>query len=249
MDIAGYVALGSVVGGVLTAFGAMVINILRAKAGIQQQSRKDAISEWQQIAERLQHDVNEDRARMNQLATQNIQQADQIAKLQESRANDLVESHRREQECLKECGQLRADLIRAEGAIKQLQKGIPLQEMIGIMVANDKGTILAYSPSLTPILHYIPQEVVGKDVSMFVPERFRPDHQIGLRRVRELGQEPWPEKTIHTFALTKDGHEVPVAITLKGVLSGAEPSSPLLICATIRERTGVKKESPGKAGE
>jgi PAS domain S-box-containing protein len=111
-----------------------------------------------------------------------------------------------------------------------------------LIIADMNGVVKEASPAIAPVLHWLPRDVRGKNVEMLIPERFREAHRAGLERFRTTMQPPWPERSIVTYALAKDGSEVPVAISLTSFPVGAND---WLLSATVRRRHAVTDPPSG----
>lgn len=57
----------------------------------------------------------------------------------------------------------------------------------GIITIDERGIVESFNPASTGIFGYLPEEVVGKNISMLMPEPYRSQHDGYLRRYVELG--------------------------------------------------------------
>ena len=106
-----------------------------------------------------------------------------------------------------------------------------------IVIVDASGQILFANRRLLALLGYEYAEVRGQRVEMLLPERFRQRH-LGHRseyaenaRVRPMGVD------LELFALHKDGHEIPVEISLSPIEDGAR----VLVAAALRDVTERNK--------
>lgn len=83
----------------------------------------------------------------------------------------------------------------------------------GIIVMDVGGRIVAANPSVEQTFGYQPGEVIGEDVTILMPERFRARHATGVRRYRETGQKRISWHGIELVGLHKDGSEFPIEIS------------------------------------
>jgi PAS domain S-box-containing protein len=121
-----------------------------------------------------------------------------------------------------ENGRLHVDVARLNGELKlvyttmQLMgKDTPdsLDNVVDIVIVSDQdGKIVDLSPSIAFLTGYTRQELLNKPLVGLVPERFRPTHLEGVRRVIESGRPPDPDDVKCYAILTKDNEEVPVDI-------------------------------------
>ncbi|MFQ5780579.1 MAG: PAS domain S-box protein [Nitrospiria bacterium] len=83
-----------------------------------------------------------------------------------------------------------------------------------IITADSDGKIVSWNRGAQTIFGYREEEVLGKPLSILMPERYRDDHQRGLARARETGESPLMCKTSLLHGLRKDGSEFPLEISL-----------------------------------
>lgn len=105
-----------------------------------------------------------------------------------------------------------------------------------VIVAADASIVLV-NAQVTNVLGYTRQELVGQQIEILVPERFRSEHP-GLRdgflsapAARPLGGDR------ELFALHKDGRELPVEISLAPLYTGEG----MLVSAALRDITERKR--------
>lgn len=208
------VVRGGIIGGiaalvpVLAAAGVMAFNAWKSR-------RADALAEWQKIAE--DHKRRLDKAEERILALM-----------------------AREANCLVEVAELRAQLRITDGEVRRVQEktGTTAPGVISpvVITADLSGRVYAVSPSSGPMFHYLPGELVGRNIDLIIPERLRPDHHAALARLRQEDRDPDPSKPLLTFGRTKEGDEVPVLINLSG---WKDTGGTRYVTAEIRRREGV----------
>lgn len=83
-----------------------------------------------------------------------------------------------------------------------------------IISADHTGKIVSWNNAATRILGYSPDEAVGQQLELIIPERFHKPHQEGMRRVTEGGESRVIGRTVELSACTKGGEEVPIELSL-----------------------------------
>jgi PAS domain S-box-containing protein len=83
-----------------------------------------------------------------------------------------------------------------------------------IISGDDEGNIRSWNSAATSLFGFTEAEVIGKPIEVIVPERFRPSHQEGIRRVSSGGPTHVIGETVELAAIRKDGSEFPVELSL-----------------------------------
>jgi PAS domain S-box-containing protein len=83
-----------------------------------------------------------------------------------------------------------------------------------IISANSKGHILSWNKSAQSMFGYREEEVVGKPLTLLIPERYQAAHREGLERFSSTGEARMVGKAVELHGLRKDGREFPVEISL-----------------------------------
>lgn len=82
-----------------------------------------------------------------------------------------------------------------------------------ILTIDEGSTILSANAATGRIFGYSPDELVGKPLTVLVPERLRAAHTAGISRYLRTGRRNIPWTGTQLPGLTKDGREVPVEIS------------------------------------
>ena len=79
---------------------------------------------------------------------------------------------------------------------------------------DSRGVITFWNRAAEKIFGYTVDEIIGKDLTMIMPERFHSAHQAGMRRVAANGERGIVGKTIESTGRRKDGVEFPFEFSL-----------------------------------
>jgi PAS domain S-box-containing protein len=90
----------------------------------------------------------------------------------------------------------------------------------GIITADSKGVILSWNKAATTMFGYDPSEVTGKPLTIIIPEEYKTSHETGIERVSGGGEQHAIGKTVELSGLHKDGHLIPVELSLSTWLIG-----------------------------
>jgi PAS domain S-box-containing protein len=82
-----------------------------------------------------------------------------------------------------------------------------------IVSADAKGRIIFWNQAAQALFGYEPGEIMGRNVSLLMPERYRELHEKGFVRALEAGKTIKPRQPSEAVAVHKDGSEFPIEIT------------------------------------
>lgn len=106
---------------------------------------------------------------------------------------------------------------------------------LALISVDGDGDIEFVNASACSLFGYDRDEMLGRPITIIIPERMRGAHTSGLARVA-AGEKPnLGGKTVEVFALKKDGSEFPIEITLS-VWEGKEGMSAGAVIKDISER-------------
>lgn len=88
----------------------------------------------------------------------------------------------------------------------------------GIITIDERGMTVFANRSVERIFGYRPEEILGREITMLMPERFREGHRAGFARCLARGGKGLRWEALEFPGLHRDGHEVPLEISY-GVFS------------------------------
>lgn len=108
----------------------------------------------------------------------------------------------------------RAQLIEDLGASEARLSAILRSATDAIVCADELGLVTMWNDAAERILGYTEDELVGRPLTVIIPDRFHDAHNAGILRMSR-GEEPRiVGTTVEVFAKAKDGTEVPVELSL-----------------------------------
>ena len=83
-----------------------------------------------------------------------------------------------------------------------------------IILADASGNVILWNEGARKMFGYAEDEVVGKELAILMPERYRDAHERGLEKVRLTGESKLYGKPVEVDGLKKDGSEFPIELTV-----------------------------------
>src|ERR1700733_2041432 len=115
--------------------------------------------------------------------------------------------------------ELRKEIANRKHAEEDLRSGEEKHRVI-VEAANDavvsmdeRGAILLANPATTRIFGYDPVEIVGKPMTVLMPEVMGKSHENGFKRYLATGRRHLNWQGVEVTALRKDGQEFPVEVS------------------------------------
>ncbi|NWF76560.1 MAG: diguanylate cyclase [Nitrospirae bacterium] len=130
-----------------------------------------------------------------------------------------------------------SDRKEAEEALKLSEekfRAIAETAVDAIVTADSKGDVIFWNASAQKIFGYTEEEIRGKSLKILMPEKYRKDHEQGLKRLMETGKSKYFGKITETFyGLRKDGSEFPIELSVSMWKAGED----IFFSAIIRDIT------------
>lgn len=133
-----------------------------------------------------------------------------------------------------------ASLTLANDSLKQSEESYRLVAQSAsdvIVTIDERSAILFVNASAEKVLGYKPDELIGKDLSIIIPERFRRAHTAGMRHYMETGERRIPWNGVEVPAVRRDGREIQIEISF----GESNERGLRLFTAVIRDVTARKQ--------
>lgn len=106
-----------------------------------------------------------------------------------------------------------------------------------IVLADEVGHILSWNGAAERLFGYAAGEVLGRSLTMIMPERYRVNHERALERVRTTGEVRLKGAIVTMHGLHKEGREFPIEMSLSSWISGGRRFH----CGIARDITARKE--------
>ncbi|MGD2186783.1 MAG: PAS domain-containing protein [Desulfobacterales bacterium] len=134
-----------------------------------------------------------------------------------------------------------------ETAIKESEakfRSVAQSAKDAIITAGKNGNITFCNTAAYKMFEYRENELIGKSVSVLMPQRFREAHEKGIAKVVATGKSHLIGETLELFGITKKGREFSVELSLSTWKSGEDVFYTGII-RDISERKQNEKERDG----
>jgi PAS domain S-box-containing protein len=113
-----------------------------------------------------------------------------------------------------------------------------------IVSADSSGRLLTWNGGAERMFGWTAQEVVGRPLTVIIPERFRQLHSDGIARVRRSGVSKLAGQVVELSGLHRDGSEFPIELSI-GSWNGPEGIAFSGVLRDITERKRAEAELAG----
>ena len=110
-----------------------------------------------------------------------------------------------------------AERKRVENALRESEeqfRSVTQSANDAIIVADSSGYIVSWNKGAKAIFGYNEKEVLGKPLTVLIPEQYRDGHRKGLKRIKTTGESHVIGKTVELEGLRKDGSVFPLDLSL-----------------------------------
>jgi PAS domain S-box-containing protein len=88
-----------------------------------------------------------------------------------------------------------------------------------IVIIDDESTIIYANDSMEKLFGYAPDEVIGRSLTMLMPESFRGKHSAGIERYLQTGKKNTNWERLELTGRHKNGTEIPIEVSFGKFLS------------------------------
>jgi PAS domain S-box-containing protein len=132
------------------------------------------------------------------------------------------------------------DRKRIEKALKDSEmkfRTVTESAVDAIITSDRSGNIVFWNPSAEKMFEYPQNEVIGRPLTILMPESFQAAHLNGMAKHVAGGESRIIDKTVELVGLTKDGTEFPIELSISSWHAGNE----LFFTGIVRDIT-VRKQ-------
>ena len=104
-----------------------------------------------------------------------------------------------------------------------------------VVVADREGRIAYVNPAIQALLGHEPVDLIGRSLTVLMPERLRHGHGAGFARYAATGEGKLVGATTQLPALHASGHEVAIDLTLSRLQQAAATGDDALVVAVLRD--------------
>jgi PAS domain S-box-containing protein len=110
-----------------------------------------------------------------------------------------------------------------------------------VIVCEPSGRIVLWNDAATALFGFTVEDAIGASLDLIIPEKQRPRHWEGWRRVMQTGETQYGDRLLEVPAMHKDGHRFSIAFTVT-LLTLPGESHPVGIAAVVRDDTARRDE-------
>jgi two-component system, cell cycle response regulator len=110
-----------------------------------------------------------------------------------------------------------SDYARTEAALSESEekfRNIAETAVDAIVLASGEGNIIFWNKSAQQIFGYSEEEILGKPLTVLMPEQYREDHRRGMNRMTSTGESKYFGRITEMQGITKDGSVFPIELSV-----------------------------------
>lgn len=133
----------------------------------------------------------------------------------------------------------RIEIVRAEQAQRAGHgrfEAMLARSPVAAICADHDNRIISWNDAASALFGYSAAEAIGASLDIVIPERHRGPHRAGTRRVADTGVSRLAGRAVEIPGLHRDGHEIPIEISLSMWRESGVPTFGALI-RDITDRT------------
>jgi len=183
----------------------------------------------EQFSELSMHDLiikEKDISQLNKLIDENaLKDCDMQIKCHDGKLLDIMLSATPAYDENEVLSEIRLNLvdISERKAFEQRLKSVIDNALDGIVMISTNGLIKEFSPAAEYIFGYLKEEVLGKNVTMLLPDTLAEQHTNGFKHYLENKQSQILDKQVELSAIHKNGQQFPIRISItKSIASGEQ---------------------------
>ena len=107
-----------------------------------------------------------------------------------------------------------------ERELRQLSQVVAETASDAILTIDESSTILFVNRAAKKIFGYAPEELIGKSLTILMPDYLRHIHRAGMERYAKTGERHLAWESVQLPGLHRDGHEIPLELSFGEVREG-----------------------------
>lgn len=111
----------------------------------------------------------------------------------------------------------------------------------GVITINPQGLVESFNKAASTIFGYTPQEIVGQNLSMLMPEPHRSQHNGFLAHYHQTGEERIIGQTLEVEGQRKDGNVFPISLSVSKISRSGEPVFVGIVRDITRQRQDIEE--------
>jgi diguanylate cyclase (GGDEF)-like protein/PAS domain S-box-containing protein len=111
----------------------------------------------------------------------------------------------------------------------------------GVITINPQGLVESFNKAASTIFGYAPQEIIGHNLSVLMPEPHRSQHNGFLAHYQQTGEERIIGKTLEVEGRRKDGDVFPISLSVSRISRSGQPVFIGIVRDITRQRQDIEE--------